>query len=308
MDVLVTGGAGFLGSRLAIALASEGHRVVVADNLSATGGWQLLGGARVERAHADIRFADDLARLPRGAWDRVYHLAASFANARSVAHPELDRATNVLGTENVIAHARERGCGLFVYVGSSSSYGDVAPPFREDGPMQPGTPYARTKLEGEELSRGAGLPCAVLRLFNVYGPGDLPGAWRNAIPNMISGLHGPEGRITLFGAGASRDFTFVDDVVRALSEADRACGHVVNVATGVETPLELVAETILRLADASRDRIVVDQRRSWDRVVRRVADVSRMRELFGWVPSTGLETGVAATLAWLRAQRLVASR
>jgi len=304
VNVLVTGGAGFVGSRLAIALAAEGHHVVVADNLSANGSWHLLGrpAERIERVHADIRIADDLARIPGGAWDRVYHLAASFANARSVAYPELDETTNVLGTENVLAHARARGCGLFVYAGSSSSYGDVAAPFREDGPLEPGTPYAHTKLAGEARVRGSGLPHAILRLFNVFGPGDVPDPWRNAIPNMIAALHGAEGRITLFGEGATRDFTFVDDVVRALGQADRALGETINVATGVETPVRALAETIARLADASRDRIVLGERRSWDRVVRRVADVSRMREIFGWVPETPLEEGLAATLAWLRAE------
>lgn len=307
MDILVTGGAGFVGSRLAITLAAQGHRVVVADNLSANGGWHLLGprSPRIERAHADIRIADDLARLPAGRWDRIYHLAASFANARSVAHPELDETTNVVGTLNVLAHARARGCGLFVYAGSSSSYGDVAPPFREDGPMEPGTPYARTKLQGEALVRASGIASTILRLFNVYGPGDVPDPWRNAIPNMIAALHGPEGRITLFGEGATRDFTFVDDVVRALCEADRAEGRTLNVATGTETPVRTIAETIARLADTSRERVVIGERRSWDRVVRRAADVSQMRSTLGWTPATSLEDGLRATLTWLRAEGLV---
>ena len=306
----MTGGAGFVGSRLALALASQGHRVVVADNLSANGGWHLLGAAPagVERVHADIRVADDLDRLPAGAWDRVYHLAASFANARSIAHPTLDETTNVLGTMNVLAHARARGCGLFVYAGSSSSSGDVAPPFREDGPMHPGTPYARTKLQGEALVRASALPHAVLRLFNVYGPGDVPGRWRNAIPNMIAALHAPEGRITLFGEDATRDFTFIDDVVRVLLEAERASGTTTNVATGIETPVRRVAETIVRLADASLERIVVGERRSWDRVVRRVADVTRMHATFGHLPVTPLDEGLAATLAWLRSEGLVGER
>ncbi|UJR84393.1 Hypothetical protein I5071_64720 [Sandaracinus amylolyticus] len=301
----MTGGAGFVGSRLALALAAEGHRVVVADNLSGCGGWQLLGAGAVERVHADIRIADDLERLPGGAWDRVYHLAASFANARSVAYPQLDETTNVGGTANVIAHAKARGCGLFVYAGSSSSYGDVAPPFREDGPMEPGTPYARTKLAGEQLVRRSGLAHAVLRLFNVYGPGDVPDPWRNAIPNMIDALHRPDGRITLFGEGATRDFTYVDDVVRVLLDAPRAAGTTTNVATGVETSVRVVAETIARLVDASRERIVLGERRSWDRVVRRAADVTRLRETFGWVPSTPMEEGLRATVAWLRAEGLV---
>lgn len=303
MQVLVTGGAGFVGSRLVIGLVEAGHRVTVLDNLSATGSWRLLGAVEraIETHHGDVRIEDDLARLPARAWDRVYHLAASFANARSIAHPLLDEATNVLGTLHVLRHARERGCGLFVYTGSSSSYGDVTPPFLEDGAMAPGTPYARTKLAGEDLVRRSGLPSTVFRLFNVYGPGDVPGPWRNAIPKMIAALHETAGRITLFGEDATRDFTYVDDVVRVLADAPRMAGRTVNVATGTATSVRSVAETLARLMDTSRDRIVVGERRSWDRVVHRVADVSRLREALGWTPSTPLEHGLGRTIEWLRA-------
>ena len=302
VEVLVTGGAGFVGSRLVHALAGRGDRVVVADNLSATGSWDLLDRVRghVERVHADIRVADDLARLPARRWDRVYHLAASFANARSVAHPELDEATNIGGTEHVLEHARSRGCGLFVYAGSSSSYGAGKPPFREDDALEPGTPYARTKLAGEVLVRGSGLPFAVLRLFNVYGPGDRPGPWRNAIPNMVAAIGHEGGRIALFGEDATRDFTYVDDVVRALLEAERATGATVNVATGTECSIRTVAERIAASEGADAARIVLGERRAWDRVVRRFGDVTRMRELYGWVPSTPFDEGLRQTLAWLR--------
>ncbi len=107
-------------------------------------------------------------------------------------------------------------------------------------------------------------------------------------------------RIVLFGEDATRDFTYVDDVVRALMEAERATGATVNVATGTECSIRTVAERIVASEGADEARIVLGERRSWDRVVRRFGDVTRMRELYGWVPSTPFDEGLRQTLAWLR--------
>src|SRR6185503_6223369 len=249
--------------------------------------------------HADVRVAADLGRLPPGTYDRVYHLAASFANALSVEHPLLDMQTNVEGTRNVLEHARRHGCGLFVYTGSSSSYGDAPPPFSEDLPPRPYTPYALSKQLGEACVREAGLPFSAFRLFNVYGPGDPPGRYRNAIPNMVKGLEGPEGRITLFGHEATRDFTWVGDVVEVLLDAPRAQGQVVNIGTGVETPVRDVARRILELFDLPAHRLTVGAPRGWDHVTRRAADVRRLSALYGRVPRTPLDEGLRETARWL---------
>src|SRR5262245_32954466 len=127
MKVLITGGAGFIGAHLARALAREGHAVVVADNLVTARSLDLLGAARpdVEFHHVDIRCPEDFRRLPPGPYDRVYHLAASYANALSLQNPMLDLRTNVEGTLHVLDFARREGAGIVVYTGSSSSYGDA---------------------------------------------------------------------------------------------------------------------------------------------------------------------------------------
>jgi len=303
MRVVVTGGAGFIGSNLVRALVRRGHRVLVVDNLASTWSLRLLEdvAADIDFVHGDIRLPEDLGRVAAGPFDRVYHLAASFANELSVEYPEIDTHSNVEGTRNVLAMAARVGCALFVYAGSSSSYGDVPVPFREEGPTRPYTPYAVSKHEGERLVLASGLPSAVFRLFNVYGPGDPPGRYRNAVPNMMCALDGENSRLRIFGREATRDFTYVDDLVRVLLDAPRAAGHVVNVGTGVETRIVDLAAQILDMFGLPQDRMAFEEPRHWDRVVRRCASVDRLRELFGWVPQTPLAEGLGAAAAWLHA-------
>ncbi len=301
MRAIVTGGAGFIGSNLVRALVEQGHQVVVVDNLAATWSLRVIEDVadRIEFVHGDVRLAEDLERVGPGPFDRVYHLAASFANELSMEYPTIDMRSNIEGTLNVLAMARRVGCGLFVYTGSSSSYGDVPVPFEEDGATRPYTPYAISKQVGETYVRSSGLPYAIFRLFNVYGPGDPPGRYRNAVPNMMRALDTGEGRVRVFGREATRDFTYVGDVVRALLDAPRALGQVVNVGTGEETPIIELARQILRLFDLPESRISLEEPRSWDRVVRRCASVERLRTLFGWVPSTPLDEGLSAAARWL---------
>jgi nucleoside-diphosphate-sugar epimerase len=260
---------------------------------------------RAEFVHGDIRCPEDLERLPTGPWDVAYHLAASFANELSIAHPTLDLRTNVEGTMNVLAAVRRSGCGLFVYAGSSSSYGDGHVPFCEEDTPRPLTPYAMSKHTGESYVQASGLDHAIFRFFNVYGPGDPPGRYRNAIPNMFKSLDAPGGRIRVFGSGATRDFTYVDDVVAILGDATPAAGTVVNLGTGTETNIEELARRILRVSGKPTDRIVIEQPRPWDRVVRRCADVRRLKSLFGWTPATPLEEGLRRTARWLSARGFV---
>ncbi len=303
MRVAVTGGAGFIGSNLVRALVHLGHEVVVVDNLATTWSLHLIEDVadRIEFLHADIRLAEDLERVSGGPFDRVYHLAASFANELSMEYPTIDMRSNIEGTLNVLGMARRLGCDLFVYTGSSSSYGDVAVPFVEDGPTRPYTPYAISKHVGESYVRSSGLPFAIFRLFNVYGPGDPPGRYRNAIPNMMRALDTPDGKIRVFGREATRDFTYVGDVVRILLDASRASGQVVNVGTGQEVAIGDLAVEILRLFGLPESRISYEQPRNWDRVVRRCASVERLDQLFGWIPSTPLKHGLREAARWMTA-------
>ena len=303
MRVIVTGGAGFIGSNLVRALVERGHQVVVVDNLATMWSLRLIEDVvdRIDFVHGDVRLAEDLERVGPGPFDRVYHLAASFANELSMEYPTIDMRSNIEGTLNVLSMARRVGCGLFVYTGSSSSYGDVPVPFEEDGPTRPYTPYAISKHVGESYVRSSGLPYTIFRLFNVYGPGDPPGRYRNAVPNMMRALDRVDGKIRIFGRTATRDFTYVDDVVRVLLDAPRAAGQVVNVGTGQETPVVELARQILLLFDLPESRMSFEEPRAWDRVMRRCASVERLRALLGWVPSTPLADGLHLAARWMHA-------
>jgi len=303
MRAIVTGGAGFIGSNLVRALVERGHHVVVVDNLATSWSLRLIDdvAGQIEFIHADIRLSEDLERVGPGPFDRVYHLAASFANELSMEYPAIDMRSNIEGTLNVLAMARRVGCGLFIYSGSSSSYGDVPVPFEEDGPTRPYTPYAISKQVGEAYVRSSGLAYAIFRLFNVYGPGDPPGRYRNAVPNMMRALDRVDGRIHIFGRTATRDFTYVDDVVRVLLDAPRALGQVVNVGSGQETPIVELARQILRLFDLAESRMSFEEPRAWDRVVRRYASVERLQTLYGWLPSTPLADGLHLAARWMHA-------
>lgn len=302
MRVLITGGAGFIGSNLVGEWRRRGADVTVFDNLVST--WSLrlierfLDGLHF--VHGDVRAPEDFSRLPPGPYDRIYHLAASFANELSVEHPTLDVRTNAEGTRNVCAFARRAGCALLVYTGSSSSYGDVPVPMSEDGPLRPRTPYAESKLAGERIVQESSLPFAVFRLFNVYGPGEAPGRYRNVVPNMFRALDARDARLRIFGEDATRDFTYVGDLVRVLIDAERARGEVVNVGSGTETRVVDLARSILTLCDRPVDCLTIEARRDWDCIVRRSADVTRLRRLYGEVPSTPIEEGLRRTHAWLR--------
>ena len=301
MRILVTGGAGFVGSNLVRALVARGDQIVVFDNLATTWSLRLIEDVAdcIEFVHGDVRLPEDLERVGAGPFDCVYHLAASFANELSMEYPTIDMRTNIEGTLNVLALARRVGCGLFAYTGSSSSYGDVPVPFEEDGPVRPFTPYATSKHVGESYVRSSGLPYAIFRLFNVYGPGDPPGRYRNAVPNMMRALDNGDGRIRIFGRAATRDFTYVDDVVRVLLDAPRATGHVVNVGSGREVPIMDLARQILVLFNLPESRISLEPPRGWDRVVRRCASVQRLGMLFDWVPSTPLVDGLRRAARWM---------
>ena len=306
--ILVTGGAGFIGSHLVDALVERGARVRVLDDLS-TGRRENLAhlGEQVELVEADVRDLDACRRSCDGI-DVVFHQAALGSVPRSIADPATSLAVNVGGTANVFAACREAGVRRAVWASSSAVYGDSERlPKREGEEGQPLSPYAASKAIGEELARVFArcypLEPVGLRYFNVYGPRQDPeGPYAAVIPRFVAAALA--GRpATIYGDGEqSRDFTFVADAVAANLLAAGApaetAGRVYNVASGRRTTvLELarrVAETV-----GGAPPPVHEAPRPGD-VPHSLADLTRAREELGYEPRHALTDGLAASLEHYR--------
>ena len=244
--VLVTGGAGCIGSNLTRALLGAGaEKVVVLDDLSAAYEWNIPKDPRVVFVQGSVLDEERMKRAFSLKPQFVFHLAAHFANQNSVDHPETDLMVNALGTLRVLEYANLAGVERFVFASSGCSvYGSQAPlPLREDYvSLHLDTPYQVNKLVGElycnYFSDFYGLPVAIARYFNVYGPGEVPGRYRNVIPNFLWwAMHRQPLPVT--GTGEeTRDFTFVEDIVDGtlrMGVVKEAVGEAVNLASETET-------------------------------------------------------------------------
>jgi UDP-glucose 4-epimerase len=308
--VLITGGAGAIGSNLTRAIAELNARtVIVLDDLSAAYEWNIPSLPNVLFVKGSVTDEVALKRVFAIKPDIVYHLAAFFANQNSVDYPQRDLMTNGLGTLLVYQYAQMCDTGRIVYASSGCSiYGSAAPlPLKEDFmSMHLTTPYQITKMLGELYANfyhhHYGLPVVKTRFFNSYGPGEVPGQYRNVIPNFIfralSGLPLP-----FTGSGEeTRDFTYVMDIVDALLRAgyyEQALGQEMNIASGHETNILRMAERINELTGNTAG-IVRVERRVWDTKKRLLACIDRASDLLGYEPKVEFEQGLQTTIRWFR--------
>jgi UDP-glucose 4-epimerase len=309
MRILVTGGAGFIGSHLVERLLAIGHEVTVLDNF-ATGrrsNLEHLADA-VRLVEGDIQSYERVSNAVRGC-DVVLHQAALPSVPRSVQDPLTSNASNVTGVLNVLLASRDEGVQRVVYASSSSVYGaNSALPKTEDLAPQPISPYAVAKLAGEGYSRSFheiyGLETVALRYFNVFGPRQDPRSqYAAVIPNFITALL--NGRApTIFGDGEqSRDFTYVENVVEAnvlAIEAADVAGRVYNIACGESTSLNRLVGEVAELLCVSSQVSYADPRPGDIKHSR--ADISRARRDLGYEAAVGLKAGLAHTIDYLRAE------
>lgn len=310
MRILVTGGAGFIGSHLTEALVNRGHRVRVLDDFS-SGSRRNLRGVRndVEIHEGDCADSGAARRAVKGI-ELVYHEAAVASVTRSVENPLLSHRANASATVSVLAAARDAGVRRVIYAGSSSVYGDRAGRAKSESmEPQPLSPYAAAKLSGEQFlrvfARLYGMETLTLRYFNVFGPrqnADSP--YSGVISLFVTALL--RGRTPLiYGDGLqSRDFTYVDNVVDANLKALDArglCGQAVNVATGRAVNLKQLLRSVAR--ETGRPARARHKLRRPGDVRHSLADVRRARALLGYRPIVSFEAGLRLTVEWYRRQR-----
>ena len=308
MKALVTGGAGFIGSNLALSLRARGHDVRLLDNFS-TGHRANLEPLDAEVVEGDLRSYERVAAAVGGV-EVVFHQGALPSVPRSIQDPLTSTAVNVEGTLNVLLAARDAGVRRVVFASSSSVYGDApGMPRRESQPLAPLAPYAVSKLAAEQYcmvaNRVYGVETVALRYFNVFGERQDPlSGYAAVIPKFIRMMLDGQ-RPTIFGDGqTSRDFTHVENVVEANLAAavePAAAGRVMNIAVGSSHTLNELVSTLQGLVDSDLEPEYGPPRPG--DVSESLADVSLARELLGYEPHIGFEEGLQRTIAWIVEQR-----
>jgi UDP-glucose 4-epimerase len=318
MQILITGGAGFIGGHLAERFAGDGQDVVALDNLDPYYSVDIkehnveLGREAAGRGDGSYEFVEDDVRneelvreLVDGA-DFVFHEAAQAGVRTSVENPRKPNSVNVEGTLNVLDAARDADVERVIVASSSSVYGKAEYlPYDEAHPTTPVSPYGVSKLAAEQYTRVYnevyGLPTVALRYFTVYGPRMRPNM---AISNFVSRCENGEPPVVYGDGTQTRDFTYIDDVVaanEALLETDAADGEVLNVGSTGNIEIIELAETIRDAIDPGLD-IEFGERHDAD-AEHTHSDVSKAQELLGYEPSTSIREGVEAFIEWYRENR-----
>ena len=313
-NILITGGAGCIGSNLTKALAKAGAaKIIILDDLSAAEKWNIPTDPNVVFIQGSILDEEVLKRAFSERLDFVFHLAAHFANQNSVDNPETDLMVNGLGVLKVLEYSHLTKVGKFVFASSGCSvYGSQAPlPLKEDFiSLHLDTPYQITKLLGELYCNFFynyyGLPVTIARYFNVYGPGEIPGAYRNVIPNFIYwALH--KQKLPITGTGEeTRDFTFVDDIVDGtlrLGIIPQAIGDAFNLASETETKVIDIANMVNELT-GNPHGVEFIARRDWDKITRRRASIEKASKVLGYEPKIKIEDGIKKTFNWIMENRV----
>jgi UDP-glucose 4-epimerase len=308
--ILVTGGAGAIGSNLCRALAETGAKlVIILDDLSSGYKWNIAQKSNLMFVHGSV--TDDI-MLKRVFFEKpkyIFHLAAFFANQNSVDYPEKDLHVNGMGTLKLLEYSLFNAVDRFIYASSGCSiYGSSAPlPLTEDFmSMNLSTPYQITKMLGELycnfFMNHHDLKVVKTRFFNSYGPGEVPGQYRNVIPNFIYWAMRGE-TLPITGTGEeTRDFTYVEDLVDGLLRAgfyQQAVGQEFNLASGSETRIIDLANMICE-ATGNKSKVKHLQRRKWDTKSRLLASTARAKQLVGYTPAMDFQEGLMKTVDWFK--------
>ena len=306
--VLVTGGAGCIGSNLSRKFSELNvKKVIILDDLSSSYEWNIPKAENIKFVKGSILDDEMLKRVFKERPDYVFHLAAHFANQNSVDNPEKDLMVNGMGILKVLQYAHLAKVKRFVYSSSGCGvYGlDSKMPFKEhDISISLHTPYQVTKLLGELYTNYFynlySLPIVNARFFNVYGPGEVPGKYRNVIPNFFYWAMN-EKALPITGDGTeTRDWTYVDDIINgllAMGIREEAVGEAINLGSGEEHRVIDLANMVNELTD-NKAGIRHVERRDWDVKKRLLSSIEKAKKLLKYEPQIEFEEGLKKVHEW----------
>jgi len=300
MKILVTGGAGFIGSNLADKLIESGHNVIIVDNLS-------TGKRENINPHAlfyemDLNDKDLPSIFKENKPEYVFHLAAQADVRKSVSDPLGDASTNIMGMLNLLKESKNNNVKKFIFSSSGGViYGETPKPATEDNPPNPISPYGVAKLAGEgyvkSFSRWEGLNYTILRYANVYGPRQDPKGEAGVVSIFIGQIE--QGiKSYLYGAGKlERDYVFVEDVARAnILCLENGANSTFNIGTGIATSVEGL-HTMIEQASAKHNKKELAPKRAGE-LERNVLNIERAQKQLGWKPDVALKDGLKKTYEW----------
>ena len=305
--VLVTGGAGCVGSNLLKKLDELGCEIVVLDNLSSSYEWNIANLDNIKFVKGDILDDAALKRVFKEKPTIIFHLAAHFANQNSVDNPELDLMVNGIGILKVLQYAQLADIERFVYSSSGCGvYGlDSKLPFEEhDISISLHTPYQVTKLLGElytnYFNNLYNLPIVNARFFNVFGPGEVPGKYRNVIPNFFYWSITNQALPITGDGNETRDWTYVEDIVNgliAMGIEEEAIGEAINLGSGKDHKVIDMANKINDLT-GNNEGIAYIARRDWDAKTQLISSIEKAKEILDYKPSVSFDKGLKRTYDW----------
>jgi len=310
MKIMITGGAGFIGSHLCEKYTREGHTVLCLDNFmngNLANIRSLLNYKNFKLINGDVRDSDSLEKIMPGV-DVVCHLAAQIHVDRSIIEPQLTYNVNVLGTQNVLEAARMYDVEKVIYVSSSEVYGSAeSVPMDENHPLNAAHPYGASKIAADRMcysyARTYHMNITVVRPFNTFGPRQKDSGYGGVISIFVKRVLGGMPPIVYGDGNQTRDYTYVVDLIDAFDSVLRCAEPVidpVNLGTGHEVRIIDLANMIIDLS-GQRDHIKpVSVEPRPGEVQRLLADNSRAKELWGWTPKYSLEEGLTEFMEWYK--------
>ena len=308
--VLVTGGAGAIGSNLVRVLNKlDTKKIVILDDLSSSYEWNIPLGPKIEFIKGSVIDEEKLKWAFKSKPDIVYHLAAHFANQNSVDNPETDLTVNGMGTLKVLEHAHLVDVDRFIYASSGCGiYGSESKiPFKEnDVSIKLMTPYQVTKMLGELYTNYFynlyDLPIVNARFFNNYGPGEVPGKYRNVIPKFFWWAFKNKPLVITGTGEETRDFTYVGDLcngLMAMAYYKNAVGEAINLGTGKEIRIIDLANSVNDLT-GNKSGILYGERRDWDKKNRLLASIDKAKKILEYEPSVEFNQGLTHVYEWFK--------